>query len=165
MSNSSQKITAQQLRAEQEAREKAAAKTHHDELVARQQRAATEQTQARDLFVATVAARWEEWAAEGAKSIGTRFVVVGEVVSDGNEVMALLRDVIAEAKEAGFTMELARMQDPHSRFMPHQQQERLKALASPHEVEDRTSKGFHPGHGRVAKYGRSGSPQSLVVRW
>jgi hypothetical protein len=160
---SSQKITAQQLRAEQEAREKADAKKHHDELVARQQKAAREEEQARTHFVATVAAHWPQWAADGGKLNGSRFVVVGEVV--GSEVMLLLREVIAQAKEAGFTMELAQVQGPQSRFMPHQQPQRLKELADPHEVSDRTSKGFHPGHGQVPKYGRSGSPQSLVVRW
>jgi hypothetical protein len=160
------KLTAQALKAQQEAREKAAKETadkQRDEAIAKRQ-AAYDAEQAK--LVGAIANTWHDQACRASEHTGCSFCVLARVVSG---MTPPLNAIVNEARELGFTMTLAPMirgseeAAVHVRAIQHNDQFVTGGPKEPCEAFDGQSKGFC--HGPLPQIGQSGTVGFLVVRW
>lgn len=166
MSDQGRRLTAAELKAQQEERENreaeqgaAQAKQAAD---LRQQRDAEEQ---RAVFQ-NIKATWYESAKAAADRPGVRFCVLAQV-TEPRHIMNLLTELMVDAKSSGYTMtlvgQLGEVAHPARVGQRGELQGQTAAKDAGQEVSDGTSKGWSPGS--VPRLGQGGHVQWLIVGW
>ncbi len=158
------RMTAAELRAEQEERERKAKedKTRQREEAAKtaEERELAEVQEAADRIKAT----WYEQVVAASKLDGVRFVALAEVLEFGGRHKSIVDGIVREITSSEFKAVLAGLVKPDARGqIRHLDLQNQVTLDYTGEVSDGKTKGWKLAKGEV--FGRSGTNHWLIVRW